>query len=54
MSRSWLVFGAVGLAVAGQSVALDDSRLLIGANSVGDGAAYIFGQSDTVDDHTPG
>lgn len=29
----------------GQSVALDDSRLLIGANSVGDGAAYIFGHS---------
>ncbi len=29
----------------GQSVALDDSRLLIGADSVGDGAAYVFGQS---------
>jgi hypothetical protein len=29
----------------GQSVALDGSRLLIGANSVGDGAAYIFRQS---------
>jgi hypothetical protein len=29
----------------GQSVALDNSLLLIGANSVGDGAAYIFGQS---------
>jgi len=29
----------------GQSVALDGSRLLIGADSVGDGAAYIFGQS---------
>jgi FG-GAP repeat len=28
----------------GQSVALDDSQLLIGANSVGDGAAYVFGQ----------
>ena len=30
----------------GQSVALDDSRLLIGANSVGNGAAYVFGQSN--------
>jgi hypothetical protein len=29
----------------GQAVALDDSQLLIGANSVGDGAAYVFGQS---------
>jgi hypothetical protein len=29
----------------GQSVALDDRRLLIGANSVGDGAAYIFTKS---------
>jgi FG-GAP repeat len=29
----------------GQSVALDDSRLLIGADSAGDGAAYIFGHS---------
>jgi hypothetical protein len=29
----------------GQSVALDGSRLLIGADSVGDGAAYIFRQS---------
>jgi hypothetical protein len=26
-------------------VALDGSRLLIGADSVGDGAAYIFRQS---------
>jgi hypothetical protein len=29
----------------GQSVALADNELLIGANSVGDGAAYIFGQN---------
>lgn len=29
----------------GQSVALDDSRLFIGADSVGDGVAYVFGHS---------
>jgi len=29
----------------GQSVAINDSHLLIGADSVGDGAAYVFGQS---------
>ena len=29
----------------GQSVALDDSHLLIGADSVGNGTAYVFGQS---------
>jgi hypothetical protein len=30
----------------GQSVALDGSRLFIGADSVGDGAAYIFGRAE--------
>jgi FG-GAP repeat len=29
----------------GQSAALDETQLFIGADSVGAGAAYIFGQS---------